>query len=48
MQTGLPPNVDACAPGFQSMTLAFAMMALSGMPEAIPFAVQIMSGSIPA
>ena len=48
MQTGLPPKVEACAPGFQFITFARAMMALSGMPEAIPFAVQMMSGSIPA
>ena len=38
MQTGLPPNVDACAPGFQSITLARAIIALSGMPEAMPLA----------
>ena len=45
--TGLPPNVEACAPGFQVMMFAFAIVALKGMPDAIPF-VQIMSGSIPA
>ena len=48
MQTGLPPNVEACAPGFQSITLPRAIIALSGMPDAIPFAVQMISGSIPA
>ena len=47
-QTGLPPKVEACAPGFQSIRLARAIVAESGMPEAIPFATQRMSGSIPA
>ena len=48
MHTGLPPKVEACAPGFQSITLARAIVAQSGMPEAMPLATQIMSGSIPA
>ena len=48
MATGLPPKVEACAPGFQFITSAFAITALSGMPEAMPFAVQIMSGTTPA
>ena len=47
-QTGLPPNVEACAPGGQSITLAGAIIAESGMPEAMPLATHRMSGSIPA
>ena len=47
MQTGLPPNVEACEPGTQSMISAFAMMMPSGMPLAIPLAMQTMSGSTP-
>jgi len=48
MHTGFPPNVVPCAPGFQRITLSLAMMAPSGMPLAMPFAQQRMSGSIPA
>ena len=48
MATGFPPNVEACAPGFQSITSAFAITALSGIPDAIPFATQMISGSTPA
>jgi hypothetical protein len=47
-QTGLPPKVEACAPGFQSIKLARAIVAESGMPEAIPLATHKMSGSMPA
>ena len=36
--TGLPPNVEACAPGVQFMISARAMMALNGRPLAIPLA----------
>ena len=45
--TGLPPKVLAWLPGGQSITSDFAMIAPSGNPEAIPFAVQMMSGSMP-
>ena len=38
IHTGFPPNVEACAPGFQSITLWRAITAQSGMPLAIPFA----------
>ena len=31
-QTGLPPNVEACAPGGQSITWIRAIVAESGMP----------------
>ena len=48
MHTGFPPKVEACAPRVQSITSARAIIALNGIPEAIPFAVQMMSGSIPA
>ena len=48
MQTGLPPKVLACEPGTQSMMSAFAMQTPSGMPEAMPLAMQTMSGSTPA
>ena len=40
MHTGLPPNVDACAPGFQSIKSARATHAPSGKPDAMPFAMQ--------
>jgi len=42
--TGLPPKVDACEPGTQSMTLALLITTPSGMPEAMPLALQTMSG----
>ena len=48
MHTGFPPNVDACAPGFQFITLSRAITALRGIPDAMPFAEAMMSGSIPA
>ena len=44
MQTGLPPNVDACAPGFQSIKSARATHAPIGNPDPMPFAMQMMSG----
>ena len=44
-QTGLPPNVEACEPGFQSMISARATVAPKGMPLAMPFARVMMSGS---
>ena len=44
MQTGFPPKVEACEPGIQSMISARHMVMPSGMPDAIPFAMQIMSG----
>ena len=47
MQTGLPPNVDACEPGTQSMMSALLTVTPSGMPEAMPFAMQTMSGCTP-
>ena len=45
--TGLPPKVLAWLPGGQSITSPLAMIAPSGMPLAIPFAVHTMSGSTP-
>src|SRR5579872_1862419 len=45
MQTGLPPNVEACDPGTQSMMEARVMVIPSGIPEAIPLAMVTMSGS---
>ncbi len=47
MHTGLPPKVDACDPGTQSMISALLMHTLSGMPLAMPLATVIMSGSTP-
>ncbi len=47
MQTGLPPKVLACEPGTQSMISAFVMQMPSGMPEAMPLAMQTMSGCTP-
>ena len=47
MQTGLPPKVEACEPGTQSMISARLIMTPSGMPEAMPFAMQTMSGCTP-
>ena len=44
MQMGLPPKVLACEPGTQSMTSAFAMQMPNGIPLAMPFAMQTMSG----
>ena len=41
--TGLPPNVLACAPGGQVMTSARAQVTPSGRPEAMPFAMLTMS-----
>ena len=48
IQTGFPPKVVPCEPGFQFITLSGAMKAPSGMPLAMPFALQTMSGSMPA
>ena len=46
--TGLPPNVEPWVPGPQaSMMSARAIMAPSGMPLAMPFAVNTMSGLTP-
>ena len=36
--TGLPPKVDACEPGTQSMISARDIITPSGMPEAMPLA----------
>ena len=47
IETGLPPKVDACAPGGQFMTSARATVAPSGMPLAIPFAIVTISGTTP-
>ena len=47
IDTGLPPKVEACEPGAQSMTLARVMQMPSGMPLAIPLAMQTISGSTP-
>ena len=43
--TGLPPNVEACAPGGQVIRSARATVAPSGMPLAIPLATARMSGT---
>ncbi len=43
--TGLPPKVLACAPGAQVFMIRLrAMTAPSGIPLAMPFAEQTMSG----
>ena len=47
IDTGLPPKVEACEPGTQSMISAFDIMMPSGIPLAIPLALQTMSGSTP-
>ena len=47
MHTGLPPKVDACEPGTQSMISERVIVMPSGMPDARPFAMQTMSGSTP-
>ncbi len=47
MHTGFPPNVDACDPGTQSISSALLTVTPSGMPEAMPFAMQTMSGCTP-
>src|ERR1700730_18575342 len=44
MQTGLPPKVDACEPGPQSMMSALLMVMPRGIPEAMPLAMQPMAG----
>src|SRR5579862_8025279 len=43
--TGLPPKVDACAPGGQLISSARAMVAPSGSPLAIPLATARISGA---
>ena len=45
--TGLPPKVEACAPGPQSISSARATVTPSGKPEAMPLAVTRMSGTTP-
>ncbi len=45
--TGLPPNVLACAPGGHVMMSARAAATPSGIPDAMPFAMAIMSGRTP-
>ena len=47
MQTGLPPKVEACDPGTQFMMSALVSVIESGIPDAMPFAMQIMSGCTP-
>ena len=47
MATGFPPNVEAWAPGFQSIKSARATHKPSGKPEAIPLAMQTMSAFTP-
>ena len=44
--SGFPPKVEPCAPCFQSMTFFLATMMPRGRPEATPFAMAIMSGSV--
>ena len=46
-ETGLPPNVLACAPGGQVITSARAQVTPSGSPDAIPFAMLTMSAFRP-
>ena len=43
--TGLPPNVLACAPGGHAISPPRATATPSGRPEAMPFAIAMMSGS---
>ena len=43
--TGLPPKVEACAPGGQLIRSARATVAPSGMPLAMPLATAKMSGT---
>ena len=45
--SGLPPKVLPCWPGRHVITLLRAITAPSGMPEAMPFADVMMSGSTP-
>ena len=45
--TGLPPNVEACAPGGQVIRSARATVAPSGIPLAIPLATARISGTAP-
>ena len=45
--TGLPPNVLACAPGGHAISPRAPTATPSGMPDAMPFAIAIMSGSTP-
>ena len=47
IDTGLPPNVDACDPGAQSIISARVMQMPSGIPLAMPLAMHTMSGSTP-
>ena len=42
-ETGLPPNVLACAPGGHDITSARAQVTPSGSPDAMPFAMLTMS-----
>jgi hypothetical protein len=47
IDTGFPPNVEACDPGAQSMISARVMQIPRGMPLAMPLAMHTMSGSTP-
>ena len=44
-ETGLPPKVEACAPGGQVIRSARATVAPSGIPLAIPLATAKISGT---
>ena len=44
-ETGLPPNVEACAPGAHCIISARATVAPSGIPLAMPLATAKMSGT---
>jgi hypothetical protein len=44
MQIGLPPKVLAWEPGTQSIMPALDMQMPRGMPDAMPLAMQTMSG----
>ncbi len=43
--TGLPPKVEACAPGGQVIRSARATVAPSGRPLAMPLATAMISGT---
>ena len=45
--TGLPPNVLACAPGGHAIISARAVVTPSGRPDAMPLATATTSGSTP-
>ncbi len=47
-ETGLPPNVERCSPGWKESAISGrAMNPPSGNPLAMPLAMVMMSGSTP-